>query len=238
MYIDKILIQEFCLGFYGYGNLNADYWFIGMEEGGKNTIQEFYKNYIESWDKKESVDFLKGLNEETEQMYFSDNAKIQRTWGGIINILLSIENIPINRENIIDYQKTRLGRIIGNNLLLELLPLPHRSISEWDYHSLELPYFDTRRNYRKYYLPKRIEHIINLLKVSNPKVVVFLGVSKPYLKSWREIIGFKKNDDITFPFIKKIERTVFVICKHPAAYGINGNYYPEIGINIRNLLII
>jgi hypothetical protein len=234
--MDTKLIQDFCLGFYGYGNLNSEYWFVGMEEGGQNTIKEFYESYVEKWDGKESADFLKDLNKETERMYFSNDAKIQKTWGGIITLLLSIENFPINRESIIEYQKTKLGRINGNNLLIELLPLPHRSISDWDYQSLEIPYFDTRESYCKYYLPKRIEHIKNLLKIHRPKVVVFLGVSEFYLESWKKIIGIEKNDNIIHPYIIRIDTTVFVICKHPAAFGLHSSYYPEIGKSIRDIL--
>lgn len=80
--MDKKLIQDFCLGNYGYGNMSSDYWFVGMEEGGQNTIQEFYKSYVENWDKNETVDFLKGIDKETEEKYCSDNARIQKTWVG------------------------------------------------------------------------------------------------------------------------------------------------------------
>ena len=230
--------QDFCLGFYGYGNFYSDYWFIGMEEGGDDTVQEFYENYVENWDRKESTDILDGINKETEDMFFNDKGKIQKTWGGIIKLLLSIENKPTDKERILNFQKTNLGRIInGNNLLLELLPLPNRSIANWGYHSLELPHFDTRKNYLKYYLPERTKRIKEFISKYNPKVVIFYSTSQKYLKSWKEIMGIDRNTSINSPFIMKINKTIFVICKHPAAHGITNEYYPEIGKNIRELLL-
>ena len=235
--MDTKLIQEFCLGFYGYGNLSSDYWFVGMEEGGDDTIQEFYKNYVEKWDGKESTDMVDGINKEAEDIFFNEKGKIQKTWGGIIKLLLSIENKPIYKECILNFQKTNLGRIEGNNLLLELLPLPNRSITNWGYYSLGLPHFDTRKNYLEYYLPERTKHIKELISKYNPKVVVFYSATKRYLKSWKEIMEISDNTIIKTPVIMKINETIFAICKHPAAHGLTSEYYPEIGKDIRRLLI-
>ena len=38
--LDNDLIDEFINKFYGYGNLNSDLWFVGMEEGGGNSFEE------------------------------------------------------------------------------------------------------------------------------------------------------------------------------------------------------
>ena len=32
--LDDKLLESYMKTFFGYGNLHADYWFIGMEEGG------------------------------------------------------------------------------------------------------------------------------------------------------------------------------------------------------------
>jgi hypothetical protein len=34
------LLEEFITNFYGYGKLKSDYWFVGMEEGGGENIDE------------------------------------------------------------------------------------------------------------------------------------------------------------------------------------------------------
>jgi hypothetical protein len=38
--LEPELLQDFICGFYGYGNLGAKYWFIGLEEGGGTSIDE------------------------------------------------------------------------------------------------------------------------------------------------------------------------------------------------------
>lgn len=34
--IIKDILEEYLKGFYGYGNLGSDFWFIGKEEAGEN----------------------------------------------------------------------------------------------------------------------------------------------------------------------------------------------------------
>jgi hypothetical protein len=34
------LLQDFMSSFYGYGNFQGAYWFIGMEEGGGDSFEE------------------------------------------------------------------------------------------------------------------------------------------------------------------------------------------------------
>jgi hypothetical protein len=46
--IDDILLEEFINNFYGYGNYHGKYWFIGMEEGGGNSIEEINRR-LASW---------------------------------------------------------------------------------------------------------------------------------------------------------------------------------------------
>ena len=40
MSIDHKLLESYMTGFYGYGNESALYWFIGLEEGGGNSLDE------------------------------------------------------------------------------------------------------------------------------------------------------------------------------------------------------
>jgi len=239
--MNEVLIDEFCLGYYGFGELHSKYWFVGMEEGGENTAEVYYKNDIEKWDKKPTSAIRDAdiINTKAWEMFFSpETKKIQTTWGGIIRLILSIENKPIDKENILDFQKNSLGREKGNNFLLELLPLPHRSISNWDYSSYNLPQFSSRKNYIKHYTPKRIKQIKKLIAENNPAVVVFYSATKKYIKDWEEIIGIEENNDLRSPYLIKKDKTIFVICKHPAAHGITNDYYPELGKNIRKLLYV
>ncbi len=39
--LDDALLEAYMDGFYGYGNLAGPYWFIGMEEGGGDSLDRF-----------------------------------------------------------------------------------------------------------------------------------------------------------------------------------------------------
>jgi hypothetical protein len=50
---DHTLLTDYINGFWGYGTFSADYWFVGMEEGGGGTIlmkliREFYSGIKEA----------------------------------------------------------------------------------------------------------------------------------------------------------------------------------------------
>ncbi len=40
--LDDTLVTSFMSGFYGYGSYSADYWFVGMEEGGPVVRRRSY----------------------------------------------------------------------------------------------------------------------------------------------------------------------------------------------------
>ena len=42
------LLNEFVEKFYGYGDYNGQFWFIGMEEGGGNSFSEI-DNRLNAW---------------------------------------------------------------------------------------------------------------------------------------------------------------------------------------------
>ena len=39
---DEIL-EKYIQSFFGYGNLNSDYWFVSLEEGGNNSEEDIQK---------------------------------------------------------------------------------------------------------------------------------------------------------------------------------------------------
>ena len=43
-YFDDSLLETFAETFYGYGNYNGPYWFIGMEEGGGDSFDQASEN--------------------------------------------------------------------------------------------------------------------------------------------------------------------------------------------------
>lgn len=46
MITNKLLLTNYVENFYGYGNLNSDYWFVGKEETGGETYQKINSRLI------------------------------------------------------------------------------------------------------------------------------------------------------------------------------------------------
>jgi hypothetical protein len=233
------LLKEFIFNFFGYGNYHSKYWFIGMEEGGGNSIKEVNRR-LNAWEKRGKLEledvaeyhFAIGIPE-----HFRDPAKLQPTWNKLIRILLSAEGQAGATEDVREYQKSSLGRLNGESCLLELLPLPSPSTGKWLYgqHS-SLPYLKTRKLYSETCTPFRAAHIRSRIDDFKPKAVVFYSFS--YKDHWQEIAGAKleKSENGEY-FIGENDATLYLITKHPAFTGITNRYFENIGEIIRSSLV-
>ena len=102
------LLETFIHNFYGYGNYQANYWFIGMEEGGGNSIEEINRR-LNSWNNRGKFEledvaeyhFAIGIPE-----HFRDPAKLQPTWNKLIRTLLSAQGQPGSTDDVREYQKS------------------------------------------------------------------------------------------------------------------------------------
>jgi len=231
---DDELLKKRIDTFYGYGNYQGNYWFIGMEEAGGDFKD--VNNRINIWDKRG----LKEIDDVAEYHIdigwpsgFQPGAAIQSTWKGLIRIVLSAKGKKnIDVEDIRQYQIQELGRKNKETCLLELLPLPAPSLKYWIYnqHS-HLYYLYNRQSYESYCLEKRINYIAEKIKEYKPEGVIFYG--KLYEYSWREIT--KRITDIDFKLtsegflICRTSPTMFVIAKHPVAFGVSKEYFHNIG---------
>jgi len=241
-FFDDNILEKIVHKFYGYGNYQGSYWFIGMEEAG-GDFQEI-NNRINIWSDRgeqeieDIAEFHKAIGYGAS---FEANANLDvPVWNKIIRILLSAkgqENIDI--EDVRKYQINELGRNDKETCLLELLPLPSPSLKHWIYcNCSRLPYLYNRQAYEEHCLDKRINHISERIKEYQPTVVVFYGIGYEY--SWREIT--KKITDIEFLpmsggfLICKNSQTVFVIAKHPVAKGLKNEYFHNIGRTIADII--
>jgi hypothetical protein len=153
------------------------------------------------------------------------------TWKGLIHIKLSIEGQKnIKREDVRQYQVEKLARKDKETYLLELFPLPSSGIAHWIYkdHS-KLPFLADKDTYRNYCADKRIKHIRQRIIEHKPEVVVFYGITfKDY---WQKIadVNFEIESSKTESFfIGTNNQTLFVMAKHPVAWGVNGAYFDYI----------
>ncbi len=234
--VDNLLVNEFIHKFYGFGDLRAKYWFIGMEEGGGGTKEEF-QSRIEAWvelGKKTLVDVAKyheiiGINR-----FFVEPVKLQSTWNKLIRIYLSSQGLQTTTEDVRHYQKIQLGRTAKNTSLLELLPLASPNINQWRYSSwVNHPLLKTREIYRERTIPLRINNLRWLIEENNPAVVVFYGQSNE--EYWEKVVSaplkFERTLDIKY---SKGKGPLFVSVKHPVYKGLTNEYFHQIGRWIHN----
>lgn len=243
--ISKELLSEFIEGFYGYGNLDSPYWFIGKEEGGGKDIEENYQRVLvwESLGKNTTADMI----DYHIKLGFPEKElnRIQSTWTKLVQILLELEHKPNDKEDRRHYQRHKLGRLSGNNCELELMPLASRSTGgKWHWEEIFESYFqiNKRKQYFPEVVPKRIHGLKKLIAKHNPKLVVFYSTDKNYIEKWSEIVGgsdwswVQVSKVMRYGWIKKDSR-LYIITTHPTMKGITNNDFPEVGKSIKELVV-
>ncbi len=227
--------------FLGYGDLNAPYWLIGMEEGGGTKLAEI-RCRLHAWQKlnyptvADLLEFHKqaGMAEVVEQT-------IQRTWKYLIDLLCAIGGEECS--NKLEYQRCHLGKYNGNSCLLELLPLPSRNINVQNndkdkpriYKTCNL--YDCIQNkgkYKKHFFPLRTEILKKQIKEHEPQLVVFYG--KTYIKHWKTIADCAFSEQDRCFFLGKNDKTLFAIICHPCARGASQAMFQNCGRKLSNML--
>jgi len=163
--------------------------------------------------------------------FFTGKAKLQTTWNKLIRIVLSHQGVTPTTDEVRAYQRDKLGRLESETCLLELLPLPSPSTNQWLYgsHSM-LPQLATRKRYRDYYTPKRVEQLQAMIERYQPLYVIFYGLN--YMKWWKAIADtdFTETKFGKYAYWKsKNGQVSFFVVAHPVATGITNDYFHEIG---------
>lgn len=231
-FLNDELLEKRIETFYGYGNYQGKYWFIGMEEAGGEDFEDVNCR-INIWEKRKHQEIDDLAECEQARGWWDD--RIGMTWKGLIRITLSANGQDnINAEDVRKYQVEELGRKDKETCLLELFPLPSPSIDDWIYAKYsQLTFLSDRETYRNYCVDKRINHITQGIKKHQPKVVVFYGMKYDYY--WRKIanIEFTRKDSKNHYFlIGENNQTVFVMVKHSVAFGVTSQYFHDIGKSI------
>ena len=148
---DQIL-AAFMESFYGYGNYQARFWFIGMEEGGGETIADISKR-LKAWDERgrNELEDVAGFHKDIGINHlFNKHPELQPTWKQLIRIVLTATEQGNDTESIRTYQEKLLGRTDGDTCMLELFPLPSPNTSTWLYgDNSSISYLTDRKTYRK-----------------------------------------------------------------------------------------
>ena len=240
--LDDHLLQQFMHTFYGYGNYDAPFWFVGMEEGGRDTVP-YINRRLRLWaerGKRELEDLAEWHLAEGPHRHFTGRPPLQPTWNRLMRILLTAKGESPTISALRTYQKEKLGRTGGESCLVELFPLPAKSTGSWFYgeHS-RLPQLANRKRYRQALAPQRVRHLRSRLLVHRPQHVIFYSTNARYRRWWQKIartdfqqISDKPGDDP--PLYQGHDgHTTFIICRHPVSVGITNDYFHRIGRILR-----
>ncbi len=218
--------------FFGYGSWDAKLWFVGMEEGGGESMDEIERR-LKSWDRRDDLADLAQYQAAIGEMrWCSNRATIQRTWGKLIHIALTAKGQPADTESVRRYQRDRFGRHGGDEAVIELLPLPSPSTSEWLYQSSGIPTLASRKRYQDSIQPMRISAIRERIAKHRPEAVIFYGIG--YKAQWEAIARMKFVSVPGSRFATSAGGgTAFVLSPHPVAKGASNSAFDAIGLWLR-----
>ena len=231
-----LLVEKRIKNFLGYGNLKSDVWFVGMEEG-HNENNEILINRFKATSHAEVFDIYEDMEVDPGHMaWFKDNAPTQATYRRLIYLLLYLQNkSEPTLEEVRQFQIKRFGRKTSNHAVLELMPLPAKSIQvkDWLYSDVDVLGLKTRKEYLKTYKPERIKRLRELINEYKPKLVIFY--SRIYLPDWKEIIPGVLKEVISKKLnIAKDHDTLYAVVPHSTAFGTSKNDWNAIAKTILN----
>ncbi len=231
------LIDDFIHIFMGYGNFSADYWFIGMEEGGGGSLDEVSRR-LAIWEARgcQAIEDVYLYHKALDMIqFFQEPVKLQRTWSQLCRVVLSSQGRVDDVQAVKQYQKNHLGRTADSTCLLEMLPLSSPGTNRWFYSQWShLDFLKSRRTYEEKVIPQRIIYLEKCIKKHHPKFTLFYGSG--YSEFWRKIAGTPfQMDPCGFSWADD-GKTCFIIMKHPVAKGVTNQYFHDIGAFLKEYI--
>ncbi len=216
--LNQNTLSAFMDTFMGYGDFNADTWFIGMEEGGGNSFEDV-ETRIKTWAKRgrraleDCAEYHQAIG--AGHLFTPPVSAAQRTWDWLMRAQLMSEGKVHDVAASKDMQGERWLRSGSKTCGLELLPLPSPKTSVWHYNQYSSdPILHNRTSYLEAMLPTRITAIKNAIDEYKPRSVVFY--SKRYQEYWQKIVG-RKLIEVDGLHIAQSGRTSFLCTMHPTA---------------------
>jgi len=248
--LDRVLLEKRLENFWGLGRFEADYWFVGMEEGGGNSEAEVAKR-LNVWSDLgctplvDNYQYHLGVEGHDFDRFFEGNIRQQATWAKLIRTMLVINN-PNNDylpQDIKDFQSKKWGRSDSENCVVEIFPLPSPSSVQWRYDEwTDIPILRSRESYKSALRGPRIQSLKQKIQKYKPKLVLMYGMNPEYLDIWSDVAGIRFNqttrtmiyrDKFIYSVIK--EDTLFVITFQPNAVWANA-YWEGVGKEIDVLI--
>jgi hypothetical protein len=223
------LLLDYMRRFIGFGAPHARTWFIGLEQGGGEDLDELERR-LDAWSQSGATTFA-DLAEHCRRIgdnrWHGERARIQPTLGSLVRMMLASQGIVPTPDAVRRYQSAHFGSAKGETVIAELMPLPSRSITDWIYSESGVPGLETRESYLRTYRPMRVELLREAIRRAAPRSVVFLGLTGA--ATWAEIAGASFTRGPAGADWVTVGPTRFVIVKHPVAFGARNSYFEEIG---------
>ena len=248
--LDRQLLLNRLENFWGLGRFEADYWFVGMEEGGGNSEEEVAKR-LNVWSDLgctpliDNYQYHKGVDGYAFDHFFEGNIKQQPTWAKLIRTMLVINdaNKEYQSQDIKDFQSKKWGRADSENCVIEIFPLPSPSSVQWRYDEwTDIPILQSMELYKSALKRPRIASLMEKIDLYKPKLVLMYGMNPEYLDIWSDVAGIRfeqttrtmiYRDKFIYSVLK--EDTLFVVTFQPNAVWANV-YWEGVGKEI-DLLI-
>jgi hypothetical protein len=185
--LNKALTQkqlEHLSEFIGYGNPDADIWFITLQEtdGSEENIRARLK--------------FAPVEDLASAQQILDATKYHSDWRGVCEIMLRLDNKAPSDDMLQTYQADQLGRQNGATLLCALLPIPQSASAEWTYTTI-LPQFTSQQACDEAFKPERLDLFRELVAEHHPKIVI--GSGKAHWAEYQELFNrFKFSENGPF----------------------------------------
>jgi len=242
MKIDQDLVEANIRDFFGYGNPQAKWWFVGMEEHGGATVEES-RMRLNAWrglGGKALVD-LKSFHKAARLNLPHLNTPVNwrkgcSAWKRQIHVLLAAQGLPCDDQHMIE-RFADWGAHDSNTCLIELKPLPCPNWRSWPW-----PQWchveDSKTKFLTRIQTDRCQRIMDMIKASPvPRCVVFYSTGRTFLSLW-ETIASCAFDPVVAPGIygKKIAGTVFVAIPQRRKGGISYTLMTQVGSWLKDQL--
>lgn len=169
--------------------------------------------------------------------WFEDGAPTQSTYRKLIYLLLYLRSgKEPSLEDIREYQIHQFGRKSSDHAVLELMPLPCKSIrkADWIYSAFGIEGLSSRKEYLATYKPMRVERLRTLIQKHKPKLVIFY--SRIYGVDWQFVAVEPFTEVIPGKLsIAKDDGTVYIIVPHSTAHGHSNADWRDIAEGIKTL---
>ncbi len=236
--IDSEVLHAFMREFAGYGNPAAPVWFVGMEEGSGQGLEELRRR-LQAWSDRGRLP-LEDLPAYHHAIglprHFISPWPLQRTWAPLLRCLLAWRGASAALPDLRRVQAMELGTPLGDTALVELLPLPSPGLAQWPYGDLAPidPALRDRSSYRATYTAPRTQYLRTLLSRSGAQAVLCYGLG--YLEAFEAVADVSLQERRTQGqrwFAGETGGRRVVVAPHPVARGAPPDFWASLGEYLR-----